>query len=147
MNLNVLNTLVDLAKQQSKAAATDLAKELASLNDAQGKVHLLQNYLDDYRLDLQQKMMMGMLASQLHNSQGFIQQLELAISQQEKSVINFNYKVDLAKKHWQECEKKAMTFETLMKRAKSKIALIEAKLDQKNTDEFASRKYAMQRLT
>ena len=40
-----------------------------------------------------------------------------------------------------------MTFETLMKRAKSKIALIEAKLDQKNTDEFASRKYAMQRLT
>ena len=147
MNLNVLNTLVDLAKQQSKAAATDLAKELASLNDAQGKVHLLQNYLDDYRLDLQQKMMMGMLASQLHNSQGFIQQLELAISQQEKSVININYKVDLAKKHWQECEKKAMTFETLMKRAKSKIALIEAKLDQKNTDEFASRKYAMQRLT
>ena len=147
MNLNVLNTLVDLAKQQSKAAATDLAKELASLNDAQGKVHLLQNYLDDYRLDLEQKMMMGMLASQLHNSQGFIQQLELAISQQEKSVINFNYKVDLAKKHWQECEKKAMTFETLMKRAKSKIALIEAKLDQKNTDEFASRKYAMQRLT
>ena len=147
MNLNVLNTLVDLAKQQSKAAATDLAKELASLNDAQGKVHLLQNYLDDYRLDLQQKMMMGMLASQLHNSQGFIQQLELAISQQEKSVINFNYKVDLAKKHWQECEKKAMTIETLMKRAKSKIALIEAKLDQKNTDEFASRKYAMQRLT
>ena len=147
MNLNVRNTLVDLAKQHSKAAATDLAKELASLNDAQGKVHLLQNYLDDYRLDLQQKMMMGMLASQLHNSQGFIQQLELAISQQEKSVINFNYKVDLAKKHWQECEKKAMTFETLMKRAKSKIALIEAKLDQKNTDEFASRKYAMQRLT
>ena len=147
MNLNVLNTLFDLSKQQSKAAATDLAKELASLNDAQGKVHLLQNYLDDYRLDLQQKMMMGMLASQLHNSQGFIQQLELAISQQEKSVINFNYKVDLAKKHWQECEKKAMTFETLMKRAKSKIALIEAKLDQKNTDEFASRKYAMQRLT
>lgn len=146
MNLNVLNTLVDLAKQQSKAAATDLAKELASLNDAQGKVQLLQNYLDDYRLDLQQKMMMGMMASQLHNSQSFIQQLELAISQQEKSVINFNYKVDLAKKHWQECEKKAMTFETLMKRAKSKIALIEAKLDQKNTDEFASRKYAMQRL-
>ena len=39
-----------------------------------------------------------------------------------------------------------MSFETLMKRSLDKIALVEARIDQKNNDEFASRKYAMQRL-
>ena len=64
MNLNVLKTLVDLTKQQSKAAATALAKELAALNDAKEKVHLLENYLDDYRLNLQQQMLIGIKASE-----------------------------------------------------------------------------------
>jgi len=146
MNLNVLKTLVDLTKQQSKAAATALAKELAALNDAKEKVHLLQNYLDDYRLNLQQQMMLGIKASELHNSQSFIQQLELAIRHQEKSVDRITDQVELAKKNWQECEKKTMSFETLMKRSQAKIALTEARIDQKNNDEFASRKYAMQRL-
>ena len=146
MNLNVLKTLVDLTKQQSKAAATALAKELAALNDAKEKVHLLENYLDDYRLNLQQQMLIGIKASELHNSQNFIQQLELAIRHQEKSVEKMNGHDDLAKKNWQECEKKTMSFETLMKRSLAKIALVEARIDQKNNDEFASRKYAMQRL-
>jgi flagellar FliJ protein len=142
MNLNVLQTLVDLAKAQSSAAATALAKEIAGLRDSEQKVDLLQNYLDDYRVNLQQQMLSGLKASQLHNSQNFIQQLELAIAQQEKAVITFNNQVSIAKQLWQECERKLLTFETLTQRAKSKAALIEARLDQKNTDEFAARKYA-----
>jgi flagellar biosynthesis chaperone FliJ len=37
-----------------------------------------------------------------------------------------------------------MTFETLTKRYRAKADLIEARIDQKNTDEFASRKYSLQ---
>jgi flagellar FliJ protein len=142
MNLNVLQTLVDLARAQSSAAATALAKEIAGLRDSEQKVDLLQNYLDDYRVNLQQQMLSGLKASQLHNSQNFIQQLELAITQQEKAVITFKNQVSIAKQQWQECERKLLTFETLTQRAKTKVALIEARLDQKNTDEFAARKYA-----
>jgi flagellar FliJ protein len=144
MNLNVLKTLADLARQQSTAAATALAKEIAALQQGEEKVNLLQNYLDDYRVTLQEKMLRGLQVSELINSQNFMQQIELAISQQQKSVIHLNHQVNVAKKYWQECERKLMTFETLTKRSQAKAALIEARIDQKNTDEFASRKYSMQ---
>jgi flagellar FliJ protein len=144
MNLNVLKTLADLARAQSTAAATALAKEIAALQQGEEKVNLLQNYLDDYRVTLQEKMLRGLQVSELINSQNFIQQIELAITQQQQSVIQLDHQVSLAKKHWQECERKLMTFETLTKRSQAKAALIEARIDQKNTDEFASRKYSIQ---
>jgi flagellar FliJ protein len=144
MNLNVLKTLADLARAQSTAAATALAKEIAALKQGEEKVNLLQNYLDDYRVTLQEKMLRGLQVSELINSQNFIQQIELAITQQQQSVIQLDHQVSLAKKHWQECERKLMTFETLTKRSQAKAALIEARIDQKNTDEFASRKYSIQ---
>ena len=144
MNLNVLKTLADLARQHSTAAATALAKEIAALQQGEEKVNLLQNYLDDYRVTLQEKMLRGLQVSELINSQNFIQQIELAITQQQQSVIQHDHQVSLAKKHWQECERKLMTFETLTKRSQAKAALIEARIDQKNTDEFASRKYSIQ---
>jgi flagellar FliJ protein len=146
MNLIVLQTLVNLARQQSTAAATALAKEIAALNEARGKAELLTNYLDDYRAKLQQQMLMGLKVAQLINSQNFMQQIELAIKQQEKSIIQSENQVEQAKKHWQECERKSVTFEALIKRSKAKAALIEARLDQKNTDEFAARKFASTRM-
>jgi len=146
MNLNVLQTLVNLARQQSTAAATALAKEIAALNEARGKADLLRNYLDDYRAKLQQQMLMGLKVAQLINSQNFMQQIELAIKQQENSIIHSENQVEAAKKHWQECERKSVTFEALIKRSQAKAALIEARLDQKNTDEFAARKFASARM-
>jgi len=146
MNLNVLQTLVNLARQQSTAAATALAKEIAALNEARGKADLLRNYLDDYRAKLQQQMLMGLKVAQLINSQNFMQQIELAIKQQENSIIHSENQVEVAKKHWQECERKSVTFEALIKRSQAKAALIEARLDQKNTDEFAARKFASARM-
>jgi len=146
MNLNVLQTLVNLARQQSTAAATALAKEIAALNEARGKADLLRNYLDDYRAKLQQQMLMGLKVAQLINSQNFMQQIELAIKQQENSIIHSENQVHEAKLYWQECERKSVTFEALIKRSKAKAALIEARLDQKNTDEFAARKFASTRM-
>jgi len=146
MNLNVLQTLVNLARQQSTAAATALAKEIAALNEARGKAELLTNYLDDYRANLQQQMLMGLKVAQLINSQNFMQQIELAIKQQENSIIQSENQVEQAKKYWQECERKSVMFEALIKRSQAKAALIEARLDQKNTDEFAARKFASARM-
>jgi flagellar FliJ protein len=142
MNLIVLQTLVNLARQESTTAATALAKEIATLDEARGKVNLLTNYIDDYRATLQQQMLMGLKVSQLINSQNFMQQIELAIKQQENNITQSELEVNRAKLHWQECERKSLTFETLIKRTQAKAALIEARLDQKNTDEFASRKFA-----
>jgi flagellar FliJ protein len=75
-----------------------------------------------------------------------MQQIELAIKQQENSIIQSENQVEQAKKYWQECERKSVMFEALIKRSQAKAALIEARLDQKNTDEFAARKFASARM-
>ena len=146
MNLNVLQTLVNLARQKSTAAATALAKEINALQEAREKALLLTSYLDDYRVKLQQQMLVGLKVSELVNSQNFMQQIELAITQQEKSILHSENQVHEAKLYWQECERKSVTFEALIKRSQAKAALIEARLDQKNTDEFAARKFASARM-
>ena len=88
-------------------------------------------------------MMSGLTVSELNNYQAFISKLDVAIDQQDKSARLLLESVEIAKKQWQDCERKLLTFETLMKRAQSKALAIEAKIDQKLTDEFASRKYAV----
>jgi flagellar FliJ protein len=143
MNISVLQTLVDLAKSRSTAAANQLAREMSIHQEGINKLSMLSDFKDDYRVRLQDKMMAGLTVSELNNFQAFIAKLDVAIYQQEKSTHQLLESVETAKKQWQDCEKKLLTFETLMKRAQNKVLAIEAKIDQKLTDEFASRRYAL----
>jgi flagellar FliJ protein len=143
MNINVLQTLVDLAKSRSTAAANQLAREMSIHQEGVNKLSMLSDFKDDYKVRLQDKMMAGLTVSELNNFQAFIAKLDVAIYQQDKSTHQLLESVETAKKQWQDCEKKLLTFETLMKRAQSKVLANEAKIDQKLTDEFASRKYAL----
>jgi flagellar FliJ protein len=142
MNLTVLQTLVDLAKRNSSDAAAALAKELANEHDGLNKVKMLSEFRDDYRVKMQIEMLSGTNVSKLNNFNEFIYKLDTAISQQEKNNIFNSKQVELARKKWQECEKKLLTYETLIKRTRSKLQVIQNRLEQKDTDEFASRKYA-----
>lgn len=143
MNLHILQILGNLAQQNSSAAALALAKEIEAHRQGLEKITLLTDYLQDYRVKLETQMLRGLKVSQLINSQNFMQQIEVAIKQQEKSVAHIETQVDLARQHWRECERKLVTFSTLTKRTVAQAALHEAKIDQKNTDEFAARKLSV----
>jgi flagellar protein FliJ len=146
MNISVLQTLLDLAKSRSTAAANQLAREKAMHLEGLNKLSMLSGFKDDYRIRLQDKMMAGLTVNELNNYQAFIAKLEIAIQQQENSANQLLEGVEIAKKQWQDCEKRLLTFETLMKRARAKAFAVEAKIDQKLTDEFASRRYALSSL-
>jgi flagellar FliJ protein len=141
MNLNVLQTLVDLAKKQSADAATALASEIAQEHDGMNKLSMLSEFRDDYRLKMQASMMAGTTVSELNNFNQFIHKLDAEIIQQELSNFFLSKQVEAARKKWQVCEKQLLTYETLIHRTQAKLQLIENRRDQKTTDEFAARRY------
>lgn len=142
MNLTVLNTLYKLAMQHSQDAVRALAREIAQEKEGQSKLELLTQYHQDYRKFLDNKMTSGLMVRELINFQGFINNLETAVVQQNQTLATIQQKVKHARSNWQACEKKRLTYEALIKREKEKLSKKEALLDQKLTDEFASRKYA-----
>lgn len=142
MNIRVLKTLYNLAEQHCKEAAQALAREITKVDEGKKKLELLTEYHEDYRKFLDAKMTSGLMVRELINFQGFINNLESAVQQQNQSILSQEANVLVAKSKWQVCERKRLTYEALIQREQAKILIKEAALDQKLTDEFASRKYA-----
>lgn len=77
------------------------------------------------------------------NYHNFIDKLDEAISGQQQVVKEAQGRIDAAKAAWQECEKKRASYETLQKRAVLKEMKAASKREQKEVDEFNSRKARM----
>lgn len=68
-----------------------------------------------------------------------MQNLQQAIDGQADMVVSAQYERDKVLAVLQECQRKKMSFEVLIKRAEKKAIKIENKRDQKMMDEFAMR--------
>jgi flagellar FliJ protein len=134
-----LNTLIELAENDVENAAKHLGRTIKAKDEAVQQLEMLTQYRADYEARLQNSAQRGLTVSQYANFQGFIGKLDQAIEGQNKLIIDAEYKVELAKKLWQESEKKRLSYKTLINRATATELKKENKRDQKQTDERATR--------
>ena len=139
MQKSSLSTLIELAEKALDDAAKNLGKAIRHKEDAENQLNLLIQYQADYENRLQNNALHGVSVSQFANFQAFIGKLDLAIDGQKKIIQDAQYKVEIATKQWQECEKKRLSFDTLLKKNERLQQAKENKRDQKQTDESATR--------
>lgn len=139
MASTALITLIELAENDVENAAKNLGRAIKARDDANEQLNLLHQYRGDYVIRFQTNAQKGLNVTQFTNFQGFIGKLDQAIEGQKKIVADAEYKIDIAKKAWQECEKKRLSYKTLIDRNAAAELKKENKRDQKQTDERAGR--------
>ncbi|HTH44899.1 MAG TPA: flagellar export protein FliJ [Oxalicibacterium sp.] len=144
-NPSALETLIELAARETDEAAKRLGKCVAAAEDAEKKLALLKQYMDDYAQRFQQNLTSGLSANGYHNYQVFLSKLEQAIAGQQQLVQDAHQRVERERTAWQACERKRMSYDTLATRAQKAQQIKENKRDQKQMDEHAARQLLYKR--
>ncbi|OYW37716.1 MAG: flagellar export protein FliJ [Hydrogenophilales bacterium 12-61-10] len=136
---SALNTLIELTNTEADEAAKRLGEGLRVRDEASQKLDLLQQYRDDYAQRCQTSLANGISATHFNNYRVFMQKLDHAIAGQQTVVSHAEQRAEQARRVWQACEQKKMSFVTLSDRANKEDARREVWRDQKQNDEHAAR--------
>lgn len=134
-----LATLKDIAGKLTDAAAARLGAAIRYCEDLESKLNLLKNYRDDYSKKMQAELKAGRDVQHIRNFQLFLGKIDDAIHGQQQLVNDAMKRVQAEKKHWQDEEKKRMSFSKLEQRAEKVQQNKEAKRDQLQSDEHGAR--------
>lgn len=134
-----LETLIDLARRETDAAAKRLGAALKAVQDQEQKLQMLIGYRDDYATRFEQTLMAGMTPMAYRNFQAFMGKLDNAINGQQDQVRQAERRSEQEKTTWQVAERKRMSYTTLDNRAQQEAQRLETKRDQKAMDEHAAR--------
>ena len=145
MKKATLTTLIDIAQKASDEAAKKLGRTLQAKIDSENQLNLLVQYRGDYENRFRDGSSKGLNVTQFNNFQNFIEKLNTAVDGQKRLIQDAEYKVEMAKKQWQETEKTRLSYQTLMDRNTSLENKKEVKQDQKQTDEHATRSFFYKR--
>jgi flagellar protein FliJ len=136
---SALDTLIELATQQTDEAAKRLGKAIRSSDEAEQKLQLLLQYRDDYMDRFHARLQAGLSAAGYRNFQLFLDKLDEAIKGQQRVLQDTQQRVTRERGTWQDSERKRMSYDTLAERALKVRELKETRREQKQTDEFAAR--------
>jgi len=136
---SALETLIELATNQTDEAAKRLGKAICACEDTEQKLALLLQYRDDYDTRFKTGMVQGITAAGYRNFQLFMDKLDKAIAGQQQIVDDAKRRIQEERLLWQSSERKRMSFDTLATRAQQTQARQENKRDQKLMDEHAIR--------
>lgn len=140
MKHNPMQTLVHLAQTRQEAALKQLGDLLTAGRSQEEKLTLLQNYRKDYQARLAAGAQRGIAPHELANFKLFMDQLELAILQQDDSFTQSLTQSDYGRQRWQESLRALRSFETLLDRRARTARQAESRREQAQDDEVAARK-------
>jgi flagellar FliJ protein len=132
-----LQPLLDLAQQRSEDAAQMLQRLRQVWQEAEMKLGQLEAYLDEYRMRLQESTQGGLAIDQWRDYQTFIVKLEAAIKVQGEEIERCRLRWEQSQIEWQAREREAKAYDTLRVRHHSAEQAKEARLEQRQQDEFA----------
>ncbi|MDO8176918.1 MAG: flagellar export protein FliJ [Undibacterium sp.] len=145
MQKSPISTLIEIAVKNSDEAAKRLGKAILAHEETEKQLSLLLQYKEDYVIRFQDGASKGISTTQYINFQSFINKLDGAVEGQKQVVGDAEYKIKLARNHWQESEKKRLSYDTLNNRAIASVQKKEGKRDQKQMDEHAARSFFYKR--
>lgn len=134
-----LETLIELARRETDDAAKRLGVALKAVADGEEKLTMLTGFRDEYGRRFEASQLAGITPMAYRNFQAFIDKLDTAIKGQEEVVRHSRHKSEQEKRHWQDAERKRMSYSALNDRALAQALKLEAKRDQKAMDEHAAR--------
>ncbi len=136
---SALDTLIELATNQTDEAAKRLGLAIRACEDTEQKLAMLLQYRDDYEARLKAGMAAGMSAAGYRNFQLFLEKLDTAIAGQQQIVNAAKQRISSERTAWQSSERKRISYDTLATRVQQSEQRKENKRDQKLMDEYATR--------
>jgi flagellar FliJ protein len=139
LHSSALGTLIELAKQRTNEAVKALGEAVRSANAAREKHALLVQYRDDYIGRFQSDLVRGLSTSTYSNYRSFLDKLESVARAQEKVLRDAEGRVEARRSAWNAAIRKRDSFITLADRMEAEDRRLEARRDQRLTDEIAAR--------
>jgi flagellar FliJ protein len=134
-----LQPLLNLALKKNESATRRLGQLNKQEYDSQCQLDMLQQYRRDYQERMQAASMQGLDQATLKNYQQFIYKLDTAITQQKKAVEQSRISTQIGRGEFTGTQRKLKSFDTLQQRHIDQESKIEAKREQRSTDEHTSR--------
>lgn len=145
MNSVVLAHLTEQAEKARNEAARLLAEERQNKQKIAQQLQTLQQYRNDYAVQLQQQMQNGIAGHLLNNYRHFLASLDSAVKRAQEALLSQQSKVDKSQQHWQTKQRKLASYETLADRKASAAVKVANKREQKLADELSLAMYMRQR--
>ena len=142
-----LQTLRELAREDSDAAAAQLGRVTGHARDMDERLRLLLDYRSEYAARLTRVAQTGMHSTGWRNFREFIDKIDAAIDQQRELVAAAQRQVESGQSHWHAQQRRLKSYDTLYERHCSAEQRSEARREQKEQDDFALRGFLAQRAT
>ncbi|WP_439686691.1 flagellar export protein FliJ [Cupriavidus oxalaticus] len=134
-----LNTLADLAQNDTDAAARDLGRLQGLRTQAEQQLNQLTQYRQEYRARMQAVAAEGMTSSRWQDFSRFLDSLDHAIRQQTTALAKAEADLLAGRNRWQHQKRRLNSFDTLIARAEAREDQIAARREQRANDEYAAR--------
>ncbi|MEP0073024.1 MAG: flagellar export protein FliJ [Marinomonas sp.] len=133
-----MQILVDLAKRKEDAAAQQLARDKAKVEQDVRKLNELKEYAGQYESE---RNLLGLGAYLTTNYQHFVDRVQQAILQQEAAIGRAEQQADMSMRGWLQARTKTKSMDWLKEKNHKAELMIEAKQEQRQSDEFAMRRF------
>ncbi len=131
--------VIEMAQTAEQEAAGKLRQYKTALQQAQQQLQSLEQYRDDYQQQWINKGQVGVSGQWLMNYQRFLSQLEVAIEQQQKSLVWHENNVRSSQAVWQQTYARLEGLRKLVQRYREEAQKAADKQEQKLLDEMAQR--------
>lgn len=132
-----LQTLLDLAQDHSDEAGRKLLLLKVKWQEAEQKLEQLSHFREEYRNRLLQNTQQGMQMAAWREFQLFMGKLDKAIGFQADEVNKCQQRWEAGQRDWMERRRRLKAYDTLSHRHAAGEAKREAKIEQKEQDEFS----------
>ena len=141
-NAFTLKTLLDLAQDKSDAAATRLGRLNVQAKSAEQKLQLLIEYRRDYEHNFQELSRTGVDQAKWLNFRAFMGKLDTAISEQQKTVLTSQDRVQIGRNNCHAEQHKLKTYDTLSQRHRAAEIRRASKQEQREQDELTIKSHS-----
>lgn len=135
-----MQPVLRIAELDVEKAGRQLAQIQQRILIEQGKVVQLQDYQQEYRLRLQTAGQAGISVDKLRLFDGFHQQLDKAIEQQQQLISKMQQDQELIKAIWQQKDIRFKSLQKMLERIEKDAAVQQARIEQRNHDEYSRRR-------
>lgn len=136
-----LQSLLDLSQTRMDDAARKLGQLLASEQEVEKTLSLLEQYREEYEARFRQAAQTGLTREEWGNYQSFLGRLDEAVSQQRVLVEASKQRTVDGQKEWLDKRNRVKAFDALSQRHKANEVHSEAKTEQRAQDEHAAKSY------
>ncbi|MCZ7653501.1 MAG: flagellar export protein FliJ [Rhodocyclaceae bacterium] len=136
-----LQSLLDLSNVRMDDAARKLGQLLASEQEVEKTLALLEQYREEYEARFRRAAQSGLTREEWSNYQSFLGRLHDAISQQRILVDASKQRTVDGQREWLDKRNRVRAFDTLSQRHKTVEERCEAKTEQRTQDEHAAKNF------